>query len=58
MFVIGVTARLALLWWLAEEFERPLDDFINWTNRYQLWIIGISVAVVVLANVRNFRKGR
>jgi membrane protein DedA with SNARE-associated domain len=58
MFVIGITARLALLWWLADQFKRPLDDFINWTNRYQLWIIGISVAVVALANLRNFRKGR
>jgi hypothetical protein len=58
MFAIGVTARLALLWWLSKQFEGTLRDIIDWTNRYQFWIIGISVALVVLANVRNFRKGR
>jgi membrane protein DedA with SNARE-associated domain len=58
MFAIGITARLALLWWLADQFEEPLDDFINWTNKYQVWIIVISVSIVVLANLRNFRKGR
>lgn len=58
MFAIGVSARLALLWWLSKAFEEELRDVINWTNRYQLWIILISVAIVVLVNVRNFRRGR
>jgi membrane protein DedA with SNARE-associated domain len=58
MFAIGVTIRLALIWWLARTFEAPLRDVIEWTNRYQLWIIGISIVVVVVANVRNFRQGR
>ncbi len=58
MFAVGVAARLALLWWLAKAFEGTLRDVIDWTNRYQWWIVIASVAVVVLANVRNFRQGR
>ncbi len=58
MFAIGVTARLALLWWLSKAFEEELRSVIDWTNRYQLWIIIGSVAIVVLVNVRNFRNGR
>ena len=51
-------ANLALLWWLAHAFESPLRSFTDWTNRYQLWIVLISVALVLAANVRNFRGGR
>ncbi len=58
MFAIGVTVRLALLWWLAKAFEGTLRDVIDWTNRYQWWIVIASVAIVVLANLRNFRQGR
>ena len=41
-----------------DAFESELRDVIDWTNRYQLWIIVASVAVVVLVNVRNLRRGR
>lgn len=58
MFAVGVGVRLALIWWLAKAFESQLRSVIDWTGRYQVWIIVISVAVVVLANVRNFRNGR
>jgi hypothetical protein len=55
---VGVGIRLVLIWWLAEVFESQLRGFVNWTNQYQMWIILVSVALVVLANVRNFRRGR
>jgi cytochrome c biogenesis protein CcdA len=58
MFAVGVGIRLVLIWWLAEVFESQLRGFVNWTNQYQMWIILVSVALVVLANVRNFRRGR
>ncbi|MGB8858553.1 MAG: hypothetical protein WCC60_04825 [Ilumatobacteraceae bacterium] len=57
MLAVGVAARLVLLWWLAHQFESELRSVIDFTNKYQLWIIGASIAVVVLANIRNFRKG-
>jgi hypothetical protein len=54
---IGIAARLALIWWLAQVFEEQLVDFLTWVQRYQWWAIGISVALVVLVNMRNFRRG-
>ena len=54
---IGIAGRLVLLWWLAKEFESQLRSVINFTTRYQLWFIGATLVIVVVANVRNFRKG-
>ena len=58
LLALGVAARLALLWWLAHAFQGQLQSFIDWTTRYQLWIVLGSVVLVLLANVRNFRGGR
>ena len=58
MFVVGTVGRLLLLRWLAHAFRSQLVSVINWTNKYQLYILIGSVVLVVLANVRNFRKGR
>lgn len=52
---IGIAARLALMWWLARTFEAQLVDFLGWLQRYQWWAVGISVALVVIVNLRNFR---
>jgi membrane protein DedA with SNARE-associated domain len=58
LLAIGIAGRLALVWWLAKAFEEPLLDVVDFLQRYQLWAIIISVALVVLVNVRNFRRGR
>lgn len=58
MALVGIAVRFALIWWLAHVFESQLRSVIDWTNHYQLWIIVGCIVVVVLANVRNFRKGR
>ena len=52
---IGIAGRLALVWWLARTFEDQLVDFLTLLQRYQWWAIGISVLLVVLVNMRNFR---
>jgi len=52
---IGIAGRLALMWWLARTFESQLVDFLGWLQRYQWWAVGISIAIVLLVNVRNFR---
>jgi hypothetical protein len=52
---VGIAARLALLWWLARTFESQLVEFLEWLQRYQWWAVGISIAIVLLINVRNFR---
>lgn len=54
---IGIAARLALFWWLARVFEAPLVDFLEWVQRYQWWVVGISVALVLVINSNNFRRG-
>lgn len=51
----GIAARLALMWWLARTFESQLVDFLEWLQRYQWWAVGISIAIVALVNIRNFR---
>lgn len=51
----GIAARLALMWWLARTFESQLVDFLGWLQRYQWWAVGISIGIVVLANLRNLR---
>ena len=51
----GIAARLTLMWWLARTFEGQLVSFLEWLQRYQWWAVGISIALVVLVNLRNFR---
>jgi hypothetical protein len=55
LLAIGIAGRLALMWWLARTFEDQLVDFLGWLQRYQWWAVGISIAIVVLVNVRNLR---
>jgi hypothetical protein len=57
LLAVGLAGRLLLIWWLARLFEEQLVDFLEWLQRYQWWAVGISVAVVVLVNVRNLRRG-
>ena len=52
---IGIAGRLALMWWLARTFEAQLVEFLEWLQRYQWWAVGISIAIVLLINLRNFR---
>jgi hypothetical protein len=57
LLAIGIAGRLALMWWLARTFEDQLVSFLEWLQRYQWWAVGISIAIVVLFNVRNLRRG-
>lgn len=57
LLTVGILARLALIWWLAQVFEDQLADFVGWLQKYSWWAVGISVALVLLVNARNFRRG-
>ena len=57
LLTIGIAGRLVLFWYLAHAFEEPLEDIVGWLQRYQWWFIIGSIVVVVLVNVRNFRRG-
>lgn len=57
LLAFGIVARLALIWWLSSLFQEELESFVTWLQKYTWWLIGISVAAVVLVNIRNFRRG-
>ena len=56
LLAVGISGRLAVMWWLARTFEDQLVDFLNVLQRYQWWVVGISVALVVIVNFRNFTR--
>ncbi len=57
LLTLGIVGRLLLIWWLAQLFQEELEDFVGWLQRYSWWAVGISVALVIAINVRNFRRG-
>jgi hypothetical protein len=58
LLAVGITARLALFWWLATgPFEDEVKRVLKWVDRYTIPIIIGSLALVILVNVRNFRRG-
>jgi hypothetical protein len=57
LLAVGIIGRLVLMWFLSKAFEDQLLHILSFVQRYQWWLLGISLAVVVLANVRNFRRG-
>lgn len=57
LLTVGILGRLALIWWLAQVFDDQLTDFVGWLQKYSWWAVGISVVLVLLVNMRNFRRG-
>lgn len=53
---IGIGGRLLMMWWLARFFEDQLQSFLDFTTRYQWWFLAGSILVVVLVNLKNFRR--
>jgi len=45
------------MWWLAQVFEEQIDDVLKFVGRYTVPFIIVSIALVVVVNVRNFRRG-
>jgi hypothetical protein len=57
LLAIGIAGRLALIWWLAQVLEDPLEDFLGVVQRFQWWVVIGSIVIVVVINVRNYRRG-
>ena len=57
LLLIGIAARLALMWWLAKQFESQLNSVLAFLQRWQTPLLIASVAMLVIVNVRNFRRG-
>jgi membrane protein DedA with SNARE-associated domain len=58
LLLAGIGARLALLWWLAKRFESEVQSVTSFLVRWQIPIIIGSIAVVIISNVANIRRGR
>ena len=58
LLLVGIAGRLALLWWLAKQFESEVKSVIDFLGRYQLPIIIGSFVIVIVSNVVNIRRGR
>jgi membrane protein DedA with SNARE-associated domain len=58
LLLAGIAGRLALLWWLAKQFESEVRSVTNFLQRWQVPIIIVSVVLVVGSNVANVRRGR
>jgi hypothetical protein len=56
LLAVGIAGRLLLIWWMARTFEDQLVTILEWLARYQWWAVGISIAFVVLINLRNLRR--
>jgi membrane protein DedA with SNARE-associated domain len=57
LLTVGIYVRLALIWWLAHVFDEQLTSFLSWLQKYSWWAVGISFALVLVVNARNFRRG-
>ncbi len=57
LLAVGIAGRLVLMWYLAKTFEDQLLDALRFTGRYQWWALGLSLAIVLAVNFRNFRRG-
>jgi membrane protein DedA with SNARE-associated domain len=58
LLLAGIAGRLALLWWLTKQFDSQVKSVTDFLQRYQYPIIIVSIVVVVVSNLVNFRKGR
>jgi membrane protein DedA with SNARE-associated domain len=58
LLLAGIAGRLALLWWLTKQFESEVKSVTDFLQRYQYPIIIVSIVVVIVSNLLNFRKGR
>lgn len=52
--VIGTIGRLVLFRLAGEAFRDELQTVLEWVQRYQFWLVGISFVVVA---IQVFRKG-
>jgi hypothetical protein len=57
LLALGIAGRLVLMWYLAQAFEDELLDVLKFIQRYQWWALGLSIALVLAVNFRNFRRG-
>jgi len=58
LLTIGLAARLAFWYWIAQIFDDEIDAVLDFLARYQRPTLIISAIAVVLMIVYNLRRGR
>lgn len=58
LLTIGISARLAFYWWLAQMFDDELDSVLSFLDRYQRPALIGSVVLMALIVGLNLRRGR
>ncbi len=57
LVLVGIAARLALFWILADQLKGPLDAFVRFTTRFQWPLMAVLFGWVILSNAARFRRG-
>jgi membrane protein DedA with SNARE-associated domain len=56
--ITGTIARLYLIRWLGEAFERPIDEVLDFIARYRAPLLVVSITFFTIMMVRELRQGR
>ena len=56
--ITGTVARLYLIRWLGEAFERPIDDVLDFIARYRGPLLVVSITFFGIMMVRELRQER
>ena len=56
--ITGTFARLYLIRWLGEAFERPIDEVLDFIARYRGPLLIVSITFFTVMMVRELRQGR
>jgi membrane protein DedA with SNARE-associated domain len=55
LLVVGIVAKLAVLWAGGKIFEDQIRQFLDWIEQYQWWIVGGLFALSFLQSARRVR---
>jgi membrane protein DedA with SNARE-associated domain len=55
--IVGTIGRLILFRLAGDAFRDELEDVLDWIQRYQWWLVGLSVIVVALQIFRGRERG-
>lgn len=53
----GTVVRVLLIMWLGETFEQPIDWVLDFIAQYRWYLMAVSVTVVGITLLREFRQG-
>lgn len=53
----GTLVRVALIMWLGETFEKPIDWVLDFITEYRWYLMAVSVTIVAVSGYREYRQG-